>query len=138
MCRSRHYPDWRNAVLPDIITVQITRGNVIDDFAADGQLAKAIPGFKPREPQRQMAVAVSEAIEASRPLVVEAGTGTGKTYAYLAPALRAKKGDYLHRLESAAGSALQPRSAHRRQSAQIHRETGAAQRALQLPVSRTS
>ena len=63
---------------------------MIDDFAADGQLAKAIPGFKPREPQRQMAVAVSEAIEASRPLVVEAGTGTGKTYAYLAPALRAK------------------------------------------------
>lgn len=112
---------------------------MIDDFAADGQLAKAIPGFKPREPQRQMAVAVSEAIEASRPLVVEAGTGTGKTYAYLAPALRAKKkGDYLHRLESAAGSALQPRSAHRRQSAQIHRETGAAQRAFQLPVSRTS
>ncbi len=52
---------------------------MIDDFAADGQLAKAIPGFKPREPQRQMAVAVSEAIEASRPLVVEAGTGTGKT-----------------------------------------------------------
>jgi ATP-dependent DNA helicase DinG len=35
---------------------------VIDDFAADGQLAKAIPGFKPREPQRQMAVAVSHAI----------------------------------------------------------------------------
>ena len=64
---------------------------MIDDFAADGQLAKAIPGFKPREPQRQMAKAVSEAIEASRPLVVEAGTGTGKTYAYLAPALRAKK-----------------------------------------------
>ena len=62
---------------------------MIDDFAADGQLAKAIPGFKPREPQRQMAKAVSEAIEASRPLVVEAGTGTGKTYAYLAPALRA-------------------------------------------------
>jgi Rad3-related DNA helicase len=37
----------------------------------------AIPGFKPREPQRQMAIAVSEAIDASRPLVVEAGTGTG-------------------------------------------------------------
>lgn len=91
MCRSRHYPDWRNAVLPDIITVQITGGNVIDDFAADGQLAKAIPGFKPREPQRQMAVAVSEAIEASRPLVVEAGTGTGKTYAYGACAAGEKK-----------------------------------------------
>jgi len=64
---------------------------VTDDFAADGQLATAIPGFKPREPQRQMAQAVSAAIEAARPLVVEAGTGTGKTYAYLAPALRAGK-----------------------------------------------
>ncbi|ALB67094.1 DinG family ATP-dependent helicase YoaA [Cronobacter dublinensis 1210] len=62
-----------------------------DDFAADGQLAKAIPGFKPREPQRQMAQAVTAAIEAAKPLVVEAGTGTGKTYAYLAPALRAGK-----------------------------------------------
>ena len=62
-----------------------------DDFAADGQLAKAIPGFKPREPQRQMADAVAGAIERAEPLVVEAGTGTGKTYAYLAPALRSGK-----------------------------------------------
>nr|WP_202622839.1 ATP-dependent DNA helicase [Cronobacter sakazakii] len=54
-------------------------------------MANAIPGFKPREPQRQMAQAVSAAIEAATPLVVEAGTGTGKTYAYLAPALRAGK-----------------------------------------------
>nr|WP_202629953.1 ATP-dependent DNA helicase [Cronobacter sakazakii] len=54
-------------------------------------MANAIPGFKPREPQRQMAHAVSAAIEAATPLVVEAGTGTGKTYAYLAPALRAGK-----------------------------------------------
>lgn len=36
-------------------------------------------------------IAVSHAIEKSQPLVVEAGTGTGKTYAYLAPALRAGK-----------------------------------------------
>jgi len=64
---------------------------VTDDFAVDGQLAKAIPGFKPREPQRQMAEAVSGAIARGEPLVVEAGTGTGKTYAYLAPALRAGK-----------------------------------------------
>lgn len=62
-----------------------------DDFAADGALAQAIPGFKPREPQRQMAQAVSEAIENKCELVVEAGTGTGKTYAYLAPALRSGK-----------------------------------------------
>ncbi|AIR62682.1 ATP-dependent helicase [Cedecea neteri] len=62
-----------------------------DDFAADGQLAKVIPGFKPREAQREMAEAVTRAIKAGGELVVEAGTGTGKTYAYLAPALRSGK-----------------------------------------------
>ncbi len=62
-----------------------------DDFAADGALAQSIPGFKPREPQRQMAGAVARAISAKSELVVEAGTGTGKTYAYLAPALRSGK-----------------------------------------------
>jgi len=64
---------------------------VVNDFAADGALAQAIPGFKPREPQRLMADAVSQAIDDKRELVVEAGTGTGKTYAYLAPALRSGK-----------------------------------------------
>lgn len=60
-----------------------------DDFAADGALARAIKGFKPRESQRQMATAITEAIDCKQQLVVEAGTGTGKTFAYLAPALRA-------------------------------------------------
>lgn len=62
-----------------------------DDFATDGALAQAIKGFKPREPQRQMAQAVTEAINFKQELVVEAGTGTGKTFAYLAPALRADR-----------------------------------------------
>ncbi|NIG18175.1 ATP-dependent DNA helicase [Pantoea sp. Al-1710] len=62
-----------------------------DDFAADGALAQAIPGFKPRAAQREMAQAVMEAVKKGGELVVEAGTGTGKTYAYLAPVLRAKK-----------------------------------------------
>jgi len=64
---------------------------VADDFAADGALAQAIPGFRPREAQQQMAAAVAQAIEQRSELVVEAGTGTGKTYAYLAPVLRAGK-----------------------------------------------
>lgn len=64
---------------------------MIDDFAEDGQLARVITGFTPREPQRLMAHAVSAALAESRSLVVEAGTGTGKTYAYLAPALRSGK-----------------------------------------------
>ncbi|GAB2931100.1 ATP-dependent DNA helicase [Hafnia psychrotolerans] len=64
---------------------------MIDDFAPDGALAQKIDGFKPREPQRLMAQAVSKAINNKQGLVVEAGTGTGKTYAYLAPALRSGK-----------------------------------------------
>jgi len=64
---------------------------VTDDFAPDGALAQKIEGFKPREPQRLMAQAVSLAISHKQGLVVEAGTGTGKTYAYLAPALRSGK-----------------------------------------------
>ncbi|MCW7550334.1 ATP-dependent DNA helicase [Photorhabdus sp. APURE] len=59
-----------------------------DDFAKNGALAKAITGFKPRDAQREMAVAIECAIKNHQQLVVEAGTGTGKTFAYLAPALR--------------------------------------------------
>ncbi|WP_159567541.1 ATP-dependent DNA helicase [Budvicia diplopodorum] len=62
-----------------------------DDFAPKGALAQAIKGFKPREPQRLMAKAITSAIKKKQELVVEAGTGTGKTYAYLVPALRSKR-----------------------------------------------
>ncbi|OCG10417.1 ATP-dependent helicase [Gilliamella sp. App6-5] len=64
---------------------------MIDDFAENGLLAKAIDGFVAREPQRNMASKVSESIKKQRSLVVEAGTGTGKTFAYLVPALRSDK-----------------------------------------------
>jgi ATP-dependent DNA helicase DinG len=56
-------------------------------FSADGPLARAIPAYKLREQQIEMARAVAEAIEARSALIVEAGTGTGKTFAYLVPAL---------------------------------------------------
>ncbi|SEQ70379.1 ATP-dependent DNA helicase DinG [Solimonas aquatica] len=46
-----------------------------------------LPGFAPRAAQQQMAAAIMQAYAQSRALVVEAGTGTGKTYAYLVPAL---------------------------------------------------
>ncbi|MBS0855371.1 MULTISPECIES: ATP-dependent DNA helicase [unclassified Tatumella] len=62
-----------------------------DDFSPGGVLTHAIRGFRPREAQRQMALAVEQAIEDGSELVVEAGTGTGKTYAYLVPALRSGK-----------------------------------------------
>ena len=64
---------------------------MIDDFAENGLLAKAIDGFVAREPQRNMARKISESIKNQTSLVVEAGTGTGKTFAYLVPALRSDK-----------------------------------------------
>src|SRR5918994_3687441 len=58
-------------------------------FAADGALASAVNGFKRRAEQLEMARAIHEAIEGTAVLVAEAGTGTGKTFAYLVPALLA-------------------------------------------------
>jgi Rad3-related DNA helicase len=51
-----------------------------------GSLSKVIAGFEQRPQQEQMAAAVAEAINASGQLLVEAGTGTGKSLAYLVPA----------------------------------------------------
>lgn len=50
-------------------------------------MARALPGFAPRPLQTAMATAIAEAIAGGESLVVEAGTGTGKTLAYLVPAL---------------------------------------------------
>ncbi len=56
-------------------------------FAPDGVLARAAGEFKPRREQLAMALAVSRTIETGGALVVEAGTGVGKTFSYLVPAL---------------------------------------------------
>jgi len=56
-------------------------------LAAGGALAAADPHHTERREQLQMAGAVAAAIDRRAPLVVEAGTGVGKTYAYLVPAL---------------------------------------------------
>ncbi|WP_374249335.1 ATP-dependent DNA helicase [Thermomonas sp.] len=50
-------------------------------------LAQALPGFRPRPAQQRLAVAVADAFEQREVLLAEAGTGTGKTFAYLVPAL---------------------------------------------------
>jgi len=56
-------------------------------FGPRGPLARSLPGFTPRRSQLAMAGRVALALENRAPLVVEAGTGTGKTFAYLVPAL---------------------------------------------------
>ncbi len=56
-------------------------------FAPDGLLAASIDGYDFRPQQQAMAAAVDAAISQGQTLVAEAGTGTGKTYAYLVPAI---------------------------------------------------
>ena len=58
-------------------------------FSELSPLATEVASFRPREQQREMALAVADAIRGNEILVVEAGTGTGKTFAYLVPALLA-------------------------------------------------
>jgi ATP-dependent DNA helicase DinG len=56
-------------------------------FKRGGALAEAIKGFSERAQQLEMALAIEAAIKENKQLVAEAGTGTGKTFAYLVPAL---------------------------------------------------
>ncbi len=63
--------------MPDLNTI----------FSADGLLAGNIPDYRPRTQQLEMVQAITQTIENQEILVTEAGTGTGKTYAYLVPAL---------------------------------------------------
>ncbi|OQW69208.1 MAG: helicase [Proteobacteria bacterium ST_bin12] len=56
-------------------------------FASNGQLAESIAGYSERPQQLEMALAIEAAIKDNKQLVAEAGTGTGKTFAYLVPAL---------------------------------------------------
>ncbi|MGA8146221.1 MAG: ATP-dependent DNA helicase [Gallionellaceae bacterium] len=58
-------------------------------FSEQSPLAAEVASFRPRAQQREMAMAVAEAIRDNAILVAEAGTGTGKTFAYLVPALLA-------------------------------------------------
>jgi ATP-dependent DNA helicase DinG len=60
-------------------------------LGADGPFAREVPNFATRETQQRMADAVADAIGSGESLVVEAGTGTGKTFAYLVPALLSGK-----------------------------------------------
>ena len=60
---------------------------VAQTLSGQGALAQAIAGFKAREGQTDMAIAVSQTVQEGGQLVVEAGTGVGKTFAYLVPVL---------------------------------------------------
>lgn len=78
-------------------------------FSADGALARALPGYRPRAAQLRMAEAVAETLDLRGRLVIEAGTGTGKTFAYLIPALLSGR----HVLVSTGTRTLQDQLYHR-------------------------
>lgn len=64
---------------------------VDDALGPDGALSRVIPGFVARTSQLELAAAIAQTIEQSSTLVAEAGTGTGKTFAYLIPCLLSGK-----------------------------------------------
>ena len=65
----------------------VDAGDIERLFGADGPLSQAVGGFRPRQSQTEMAKAIARTIAQQATLIAEAGTGTGKTFAYLVPAL---------------------------------------------------
>jgi ATP-dependent DNA helicase DinG len=75
------------ATFPQGARLNLLDQRVADTLSGQGVLAQAVSGFQPRQGQTDMAMAVSRTVQEGGQLVVEAGTGTGKTYAYLVPVL---------------------------------------------------
>lgn len=97
--------------------------NTLEDiFDPGGPLARAVEGYQPRPQQLEMAQAVALAIEQGRHLVVEAGTGTGKTFGYLVPAMQSG----LRTVISTGTRTLQDQL--------FHRDLPTIARALGMPV----
>ena len=76
---------------PGSKTSDASRSSLYQFFAPGGLLARSHPAYEFRRGQLQMAQAVELALEEKRPLIGEAGTGTGKTLAYLLPVIRSGK-----------------------------------------------
>ncbi|RRN45621.1 ATP-dependent DNA helicase [Lautropia dentalis] len=83
----RHAPDHTTDCAEQTPLLEPTRAV----FAADGPLAESQPGYRPRAGQQEMAEAIADAIDARAALMVDAGTGIGKTFAYLVPALLSRQ-----------------------------------------------
>ena len=65
--------------------------NSKDILGFDGPLAGRLEGFTPRRAQQEMAARIEQALADYAVFIAESGTGTGKTFAYLVPALLSKK-----------------------------------------------
>jgi len=92
-------------------------------FGRDGPLAAAIPEYRVRSQQLEMARQVADAIRDNAALVCEAGTGTGKTFAYLVPALLS------------AGKLIISTGTKTLQDQLYRRDLPTVRRAIELPVT---
>jgi ATP-dependent DNA helicase DinG len=92
-------------------------------FGPDGPLAKRIKGFRHRDSQIEMAEKIEATIDRAGVLIAEAGTGTGKTFAYLVPALRS------------GGKVVISTGTKTLQDQLFHRDIPTVMAALGIPVS---
>ena len=81
-------PDAAESVEPRDTFVPLDPKSLGASIAPGGPVAQALPGYEDRPAQRRMLAAVATALNEGDVLLVEAGTGTGKSLAYLLPALR--------------------------------------------------
>jgi ATP-dependent DNA helicase DinG len=84
--KGRHFPPVPEELKPSKDPRPVATGIIATAFDTNGAIALVLPGFAPRKAQSDMAVAVGTAMNNGDLLVAEAGTGTGKTLAYLYPA----------------------------------------------------
>lgn len=74
-----------SAAMPTRVLNFSSNEEVANAFSAEGLVGQMYEDYEPREEQREMALAVNTALSQSRNLAVEAGTGVGKSMAYLVP-----------------------------------------------------
>jgi ATP-dependent DNA helicase DinG len=84
-------PSLPQSAPPAVLPTQKGDVSLYQFFAPGGVLSRTHPAYEFRRGQLQMAQAVAQALEEKRHLIVEAGTGTGKTLAYLVPVIRSGK-----------------------------------------------
>lgn len=94
-----------------------------DIFAGDGLIAQALPDYRPRQAQLELAQAIEQAALEHTTLIAEAGTGTGKTWAYLVPAFLS------------GGKVLVSTGTRTLQDQLFRRDIPRLRRALALPVT---
>jgi ATP-dependent DNA helicase DinG len=82
-------PYTKHCVIMAAVPLTSSMPDIETFFSAVGALARTVPGYSVRTQQLEMAQAIADTIAANSLLVAEAGTGTGKTFAYLVPALLA-------------------------------------------------